>query len=308
MRKIAVVLTCAGLLTAGIVASGGARAADVAVKALQPPPFETSMVPRAGFFLGVGGSANSLDFGTQHVYAVGTSNVFTNGVLTSSGTAAGPATLYPDDKAQIAFSAQGGYFQKFAGTDWLWGAKFGYSYLGASSNIRAALLPQAGAFTPTGSTTPVPFTGNALVQSYQVHIDHQLTFVPFIGRAFERSFVYLGAGPSLTQVRTDLNGLIGFADINGNRTNVSGAPLDFSSTSWVWGGAAMVGATYFLDPTWFVDVNYMFARSASNTASFSGPFTNPNGTGGTTNQGTMNGTATARTTNQAVTVTINKLF
>ncbi len=99
----------------------------------------------------------------------------------------------------------------------------------------------------------MPFTGNALVQSYQIHIDHQMTFVPFIGHAFDRGFVYLGAGPTLTRIRTDLNGLIGFADLNGNRTDVSGAPINLTSKSWVLGGAAMVGATYFLDPTWFVD-------------------------------------------------------
>ncbi|HEY8332860.1 MAG TPA: hypothetical protein VIQ05_03615 [Tardiphaga sp.] len=302
---VSFVLGFAGVVASGVAASGAD--VDAYVKAQRPLP-ERSMVPRAGFFVGVGGSAQSLDFGTQDVYAVGTSDVFTNGVLTSSGSAAGPATLYPDHKVQIAFSAQAGYFARFSGSDWLWGAKFGYSYLGASSSIRAALLPQVGSFTPTGTTTVVPFTGNALVASYQVHVDHQMTFVPFIGRAFDRGFVYFGAGPTLTQVRTDLNGLIGFADLNGNRTNVSGAPINLTSKSWVLGGAAMVGVTYFLDPTWFIDVNYMFAMTGNNTASYASPFTNPNGTGGTTNQGTMVGTATARTQTQAVTVTINKLF
>jgi hypothetical protein len=76
----------------------------------------------------------------------------------------------------------------------------------------------------------------------------------------------------------------------------------------VFGAAAMVGATYFFNPTLFVDINYMFARTGTNTSTFSSPFTNPNGTGGTTNQGTMNGTAAARTTTQAVTVTIDRLF
>jgi hypothetical protein len=308
MRNITAILTLTALIAASGVVTVPAQSADSLPRAPLRATARPSLVPNSGFFVGIGGSANALDFGTQNVYAVGTSNVFTNGVLTSSGSAAGPATLYPDSKAQIAFSAQGGYYQKFSGSDWLWGAKFGYSYLGAGSNIRNALLPQVGSFTPTGSNTPVPFTGNALVESYQTHLVHQMTFVPFIGRSFERSFVYLGAGPTLTQTRTDLNGLIGFADINGNRTNVSGAALNLSSTSWVFGGAAMVGATYFLDLSWFVDVNYMFARTGTNTSTFSSPFTNPNSTGGTTNQGMMNGTAAARTTTQAVTVTINKLF
>ena len=303
MHTITVTLIAAGLIAGA--ASRGATAADFVVA---PRPVAAAPQPQGGFYVGLGGSVQSLDFGTQNVYAVGTSDVFTNGVLTSSGSAAGPATLYPDDRVQVAFSAQGGYFRRFSGSDWLWGAKFGYSYLGASSNIRAALLPQAGSFTPTGTTTVVPFTGNALVSSYQIHIDHQMSFVPFVGHAYDRGFVYLGAGPTLTRVRTDLNGLIGFADLNGVRTDVSGAPISLTSKSWVLGGAAMVGATYFIDPTWFVDVNYMYAMTENNTASYSSPFTNPNGTGGTTNQGTLNGTATARTSSQAITVTINKLF
>jgi hypothetical protein len=272
---------------------------------LIPPP--ASIVPQSGFYVGIGGSLNSTDFGTQNVYAVGTSNVFLGSVRTSSGSASGPASLDLDTKLNIAFSAQGGYFQHFAGSDWLWGARFGYTHIGATSILRNALLPQAGSFTPTGGA-PVAFTGNAVVQSYQTTITQQVNFVPFIGRSFERSFVYLGAGPTISQTRTNLNGLIGFADLNGVRTDVSGTPVNLTSSAWVWGGAAVVGATYFIDPTWFVDANYTFAMTGNHTSNFSSPFTNPNGTNGTTIAGTLVGTSAHQVTTQAVTVTINKLF
>jgi hypothetical protein len=84
-------------------------------------------VPSSAFFLGVGGGYNVADFGTQNVYAVGTSNVYQNGLLTSSGSAAGPANVETNSQSAVAFSAQGGYFQHFYGSDWLWGAKFAYS-------------------------------------------------------------------------------------------------------------------------------------------------------------------------------------
>jgi hypothetical protein len=271
--------------------------ATAQVRAADAPPL--SFVPSSSFFLGVGGGYNVANFGTQNVYAVGTSNVYQNGLLTSSGSAAGPANIETNSQSAVAFSAQGGYFQHFYSSDWLWGAKFAYSYLGATSIVRNALLPQAGSFTATGSHTAVPFTGNALVQSFQTNVTQQLAFIPFI---------YIGAGPTLSQVRTTLNGLIGFADINGTRTDVSGSPVNFSSTAWVYGGAATIGASYFLGQSWFIDVNYTFAMTGNNTSGFSGPFTNPNGTNGSTTVGTMVGTSAGKLITQGIAATINKTF
>ena len=147
-----------------------------------------------------------------------------------------------------------------------------------------------------------------MVRSFQTNIQQQMMFVPFVGRSFERSFVYAGAGPTLSQLRTNLNGLVGFADINGMLTDVSGAPVNFSSSSWVFGGAAMVGGTYFLDPSWFLDFNYSYAMTSNHTDSFSSPFTNPNGANGTFITGTLVGTSAGKVIRQTVTASINKAF
>jgi opacity protein-like surface antigen len=305
MKRLVFTLAMAGLVAAD--ASARVSAADA------PPPLlrtaaPVSFVPASAFFLGMGGGYSVSDFGTQNVYAVGTSNVYRNGLLTSSGSAAGPANIETNTQSAVAFSAQGGYFQHFYGSDWLWGAKFAYSYLGATSMVRNALLPQAGSFTATGSNVASPFTGNALVQSFQTNVTHQMAFIPFIGKSFDRSMIYIGAGPTLSQVRTTLNGLIGFADINGTRTDVSGSPVNFSSTDWVYGGAATVGASYFLSQSWFIDVNYTFAMTGNNNSSFSGPFTNPNGANGSTTVGTMVGTSASKLITQGIMATINKTF
>ena len=302
MKRLIPVLAMAGLAVAG--GAGMAQAADPILKAVPP----VSFVPSSAFFLGIGGGYNVSDFGTQNVYAVGTSNVFRNGVLISSGSAAGPANIETNTQSAVAFSAQGGYFQHFHDSDWLWGAKFAYGYLGATSIVRNALLPQAGSFTATGSNVADPFTGNALVQSFQTNVTHQLALTPFIGRSFDRSMIYIGAGPTVSQMRTTLNGLIGFADINGTRTDVSGSPVNFSSTNWVFGGAATVGASYFLDRSWFIDLNYTFAMTEHHVSSFSGPFTNPNGANGTTTVGTMVGTSAGSLITQGIVATINRTF
>src|SRR5271170_101470 len=106
-------------------------------------------------------------------------------------------------------------------------------------------IPQSGAFVSPATNLSTPFTGNAVVRSYQTVINHQIALTPFIGRSFDASFVYFGVGPTLSQTQTNLSGLVGFADINGAHTDVTGAPQNFSSSSWVFGGAAVVGATYF---------------------------------------------------------------
>jgi opacity protein-like surface antigen len=305
MNRLVFFLAMAGLT--GAVTLGQAKAADVAAPILKAVP-PVSFVPSSAFFIGVGGGYNVANFGTQNVYAVGTSNVFQNGVLVSSGSAAGPADVETNSQSTVAFSAQGGYFQHFYGSDWLWGAKFAYSYLGATSIVRNVLLPQAGSFTATGSNTAVPFTGNALVQSFQTNVTHQIALIPFIGKSFDRSMIYVGAGPTLSQVRTSLNGLIGFADINGTRTDVSGAAVNFSSTKWVYGGAATIGADYFLSRSWFIDVNYTFAMTGKNTSSFSGPFTNSSALNGSTTVGTMVGTSAGKLITQGIMASINAAF
>jgi hypothetical protein len=297
-REGAAMKNAFGLAVAGLIAAGGVASVDA-------QPLD-SVIPNTALFIGLGGSYNSMNFGTQNVYAVGTSDVYQNGVLASSGSAAGPANIYIGSESGFAPSVQAGYFQRLSGSDWLWGAKFSYSYLNATAVVRNALLPQAGSFTATGSTTPTPFTGNAVVGSYQTHIKHQMALIPLIGHAFEKGFVYGGAGPTLSQTRTDLNSLVGFADINGDHTDVSGAPVNLFSSSWVYGGAAVIGATYFFGPTWFLDFSYTFAITGNHTNNYASPFTNPNGTNGSTILGTLVGISSGTVTTQSFTISINK--
>jgi opacity protein-like surface antigen len=267
----------------------------------------TAEVPSHSFYVGLGGSYNSANFGTQDVYAIGTSDVYQNGSLVATGYAAGPASVYIDSRSTLAPAVHAGYFARFTDGNALWGVKFAYTYLATTSTRQNVLLPQVGSFTYTASNTTVPFTGNAFVRSYQTSIEHQMALMPFIGQRFERSYVYIGAGPTLSRTQTDLNGLVGFADINGKHTDVSGAPVDFSSSSWVWGGAAVVGASYFLDRSWFVDLSYTYAATRDHTSNYSGTFTNSGNSFGTTT-GTLVGTSAGKMITQGVMVTINRAF
>jgi opacity protein-like surface antigen len=227
-----------------------------------------------------------------------------NGTLVASGSAAGPAQFSLDSQSNFAPVAQLGYFRHFGDSSWLWGGKFSYSYLGTTSTKENLIIPQAGSSSDTSVSS---FSGNSVTRSYKVSIYHQTTLMPFVGHSFDKSFLYLGAGPSLSQVQTSLNDVVGFADINGTRTDISGAPQSFSFNQWMFGAAATAGITYFLAPSWFLDLSYSFVMPNAQTGYVTSPFNNPRDSGPSFT-GTLIGAYTASLSSHALTLTINKAF
>jgi opacity protein-like surface antigen len=273
---------------------------------------QSSSVPRSAFYAAIGGGYASAHFGTQNLYAIGTSNAYDNttGMLLATGDAAGPGSISMPNKSTFAPSANFGYFQHFAGSDWLWGARFSYTYVGATSTVDNVRLPQLGQYTEytDSGTTTTPFVGHAVAQSYEASIDHQIALTPLVGRSFENFFLYLGGGATYSRTRTNIKGLVGFADIDIPHRAISGPPQDFSGSGWVWGGAVIVGGTYFLDRSWFIDLSYTYARTKNQTFNYSSTFSNPNGPNNTTTAGTLVGSSSGRVDSQAVVVTIGKAF
>jgi hypothetical protein len=76
----------------------------------------------------------------------------------------------------------------------------------------------------------------------------------------------------------------------------------------VFGGAAVIGGTYFLDRSWFLDFSYSYAMTAKQRFNYFSPFTNPNGTNGTVIVGTLVGNSAASITTQAITLSLNRTF
>jgi hypothetical protein len=262
-----------------------------------------SLVPDAAFFFGLGGSANTTEFSKQNLYAQGVADIYQAGVLVASGSAGG--SMQPSFETAFTFApaVQLGYFRHFTDSAWLWGAKFSYIYQNADSTEDNLIVPQAGSFT---GTSPSTFTGNVVLRSYETRIKHQLALMPLVGRSFERSFVYLGGGPTLSQLEANLNGMLGFAAIDGQHLNITGDSSDFSSEPWVFGGSAIIGATYFLSPSWFVEVSYTFAITARHESDFSAPFSTT--TDGYDDIGVLSGNYSGRAITQSVLFSINKAF
>src|SRR5262249_56572643 len=134
-----------------------------------------------------------------------------------------------------------------------------------------------------------PFCGYAFAKSYETTIDHQLALMSFIGRSFDKTLLYIGGGVTYARTHTNINDLVGFADITHPLEIISGPPQDFSGSGWVWGGALIVGGSYFFTPSWFLDVSYMYARTKKKKLNYSSKFTNTNGPTNSVQSGTMVG-------------------
>lgn len=262
--------------------------------------------PTSGLYIGAGGSVNVARFDIQNTYFAGVSDAFQDGVRVLSGSAAGPARNPIGNDVAAAPNVQLGYYQNFRDSRWLWGAKASYSYLGASATTNNALLPQFGGFTRTDGVY-VPFSGSGVARSYQMRAQHQVALTPFLGYSTDRGFLYLGGGPTLTRLQTDVNGLIGFADIYGQTTNVSGPPQNFSSAGWVWGGMLTAGFTFFLTPEWFLDFAYTASATQRQSAVHNSPFINTADPRGVT-QGSVFLSTSGGVVVQGATLTLNRRF
>ncbi len=207
----------------------------------------------------------------------------------------------------MAPDAQLGYFEKFGDGTWLAGLKFSYKYPNLTSSDNHISIPQAGSFTTTvGTPMTIPFTGFVPIRSSQIEIKHQLALMPYLGRSFGNFSVYAGGGPALFGTKSKIIDAVGYAVIGGNTVDVTGAPVSFSSNDWVWGGAAQIGVDYYLNPTWFLDLNYTFARSAEYKIKYSSSFSNTNGP--LTSEGTANIFAHQQLTSQSVGISLNRTF
>ncbi|MBK8551712.1 MAG: hypothetical protein IPL53_11875 [Ignavibacteria bacterium] len=115
------------------------------------------------------------------------------------------------------------------------GAKLTYSYIGSSITKGEQHIPQ------TGAVGNLPFTGDAVAESFEYQVTNQLTLTPYIGVSINRAYFYLGAGPSYSQAKESLNNLVGYAYLGSGEVNISGAPTTFSATDWVFGFSAVAG-------------------------------------------------------------------
>jgi opacity protein-like surface antigen len=257
-------------------------------------------IPKNAFYGGAGINFALVNFSSAEANTLGLSDVSINGKLLTSGAAGGPYNFPEISDNRFAPSVQLGYFQTFDKSKWLWGAEYTYSYIGSKSTSPVLHIPQVGA------VGGISFTGDAVVQSFEYNITNQMTLTPYIGYSAKKSFFYLGFGPSLSQTKESINDVVGYAFIGDKEVNISGAPISFSATSWVYGIAATAGATYFFNSSLFLDFNYTFIQTGTQTNNFTADFSHSQGKISTT--GKLIGRTSSHEITNSFSLTINKAF
>ena len=261
-----------------------------------------------GLFLGLGASYNSINI-TQNSWGKGISNIQTSTGANSNGIAQGNGAPFHNLTNTLAPEIQAGYFKHFTGTENLYGLKFSYQYLGSTATNSNLYIPQLGTMVSNTGATSSLF-GYVNADSVQVTTSHELTLLAFIGRSFGNKYVYLGAGPALFKLKSKNYYSIGYAEFEGATVNVTGLVSYSSPSIWAWGGAAQLGMTYFINPTWFIDASYTYAITGNNTTNHEQAFANSSSLGTTrySTSGTLFTKDTLQVNNQALTLAINKVF
>lgn len=192
-----------------------------------------------GFFAGVGASYNSVKL-NQNLYGAGSSNVYIDNVLVATGVAGGPTTPFVSTQNTLAPVFQAGLMKGVDDSPWLLGTKFSYKYLGLNFDDEGILDPQGGGLTPTiDAPNNSTFSGHEIFESVQTAVNHQLSLFPLLGHDLGRGGFYFGGGPVVFSTEANIYRAIGFADLNGTRMNVTGDPVNFTDSSWMWGGRAL---------------------------------------------------------------------
>lgn len=264
---------------------------------------------RDGFFVGLGGNYNSITI-NQNAWGEGVSNIITSTGANSNGVAQGDGVPFHNTTNTFSPDIQAGYVTHITGTENLYGVKFAYQYLGLTATNTDLYIPQLGQTTSaiTGVTTPL--VGYVNGTSVQPTSNHELLFLGLVGRSFGNKYIYFGAGPSLFNLKSKNYYSIGYADFNGVTLNVTGLVSYPSPSIWAWGGAAQIGMTYFLSPTWFIDASYTYAVTGNNSTFHQQTFTNTSDVGGVTytTSGTLYTRDILSMSSQALTLAINKVF
>ncbi len=258
-----------------------------------------------GLFIGLGGSYNSVKY-DQKLHTSGIANIIPDAPLDPSavGSARGTAAPFHNTQSTFAPEVQAGYVQHFNNSEQLWGVKFSYQYLGLTSSNQYVNIPLSGGFTDSDGVA-YPFSGSVNHNASQLNVEHEWALIPFIGHSFTNSFLYLGVGPSLFKTQTNYYGTTGTAIIFDAFPVGINMP-DYSASKWMWGGAAEIGMAYYINPTWFVDINYHYAvtkkYSSQHTSSFN------DSSFGFSTSGAFIFSTSQQVTAQAVKLSINKVF
>jgi len=273
----------------------------------QDPALDGSLERYNGFFIGVGGSYNSVSL-SQTLDGTGISDIYSGATLVARGEAGGPTAPFRETETTFSPEGQIGYMQHIGDSPWFLGGKFLYQYLGLTFSNGPLDAFQKGEFTNLSDVNT--FIGNSIIQSSQSLLNHELVLMPFFCYSIDRTHFYLGGGVSVFQANFYQYNFVGFADINGNHNDITGSPINLSDSLWMWGGGAQIGAKHFFNPNWFLDFSYGYFVTPKYSFNNSESFTSTTISEGDSylNRGTAYISSSQSFILQSLTISLNYLF
>lgn len=241
-----------------------------------------------GFFLGVGGSYNNGQVSADTSLTLTAANGFP-----PLAVFAGSTGSYKQTAQRFSPEAQLGYFKYLSASQWLWGVEFLYQYSNLSLNAIDFSTLLASPSTIVRDTLQLGGVRN--------DINHSLMLPFFLGHSYSKGFVYGGIGPSVFYTTQR----VAYVD-ESHSANYIGIINGLAKSQWVPGGAAQVGLTYYLNPSWFLKINYTCAFSGNYSINKEVAFVDG------VNNGLNSGSLTLNTRQSLITqeaaLSINKLF
>ncbi len=201
---------------------------------------------RHGIYIGAGGAWNSLD------------EDFHSTLTTSNARSA--TDHYNASLNRLAPMLQLGYSMPFCRDQWLWGAMAQWKYVGYRTPNEGS---SQGQHIPNATFSSINFFGADVHRDFnsESRIDNEFMMLLFLGAQLPNGFVYFGAGPVLF---TASNSIYNSSVHEPNGVGDNLVTKSVSNSTTLWGGAAQAGYNYYLDSSWFLSVNYTYARSGTN--------------------------------------------
>lgn len=251
---------------------------------------EYQRVPKLahGLYGGFGGSWNTID------------ESFDSTLITSAQRSGEDS--YKTNHSRLAPLVQIGYWQPLC-QEWLWGVSAQWKYLYyLTPNENAS----QGQHLPNATFSSINIFGADVDRDFnsQTRVSNELMFLLYVGKQLQQGYTYLGAGPVLltTSNRVYVSSI--------HTPNGVGDHLGANAVSndkIIWGGALQVGYNFYLDETFFLNINYTYLQTGTNqfnnsvnTAILNG-FAVPGPT-------TLNVNRSVRLNIQEVMFSINKVF
>lgn len=249
---------------------------------------EFEMLSTPGIYAGFGGSWNTID------------ETFNSTLITSERRSG--QDHYKADHSRLAPMVQIGYWKPFC-QGWLWGVAAQWKYLRyVTPNDNAS----QGQHISNASFSSINIFGPNVLRDFnsQTRLNNEVLFLSYFGKQLQNGYAYLGVGPVLFTASNSLY-VSSIHTPNGVGDNLISNAVSRHKT--IWGGSVQVGYNYYLDSTFFLNLNYTYSQTgtikfnnSANTALLNG-FSIPGPT-------TLNLKRSIRLRVQEVMFSINKVF